>query len=78
MQEFITWLKTDKAMSERAAHDVCSRLKRVYKLLDVEEVSPNSIEHLNGISEFTVLSMFIKSQLKRAVHLKLEYQTKSI
>lgn len=78
MQEFIAWLKADKSMSERAAHDVCSRLKRVYKLLNIEDVSPGSVEQLNSIPDFTGLSMFIKSQLKRAVNLKLEYQSKNI
>lgn len=67
--EFYIWLTEERKMSVRAAKDVISRCKRVCKYLETEEITSASLEQLNQNSAFVEQSMFIKSQLRRAVAL---------
>ena len=75
-QEFLTWLETERKMSTRSARDVVSRLRRVVGLLGSDSIDSTSISKLNDITAFDECSMFIKSQLRRSVHLYLEYSSK--
>ena len=70
---FNSWLLEDQGMSKRSAKDVLSRCRRVCKWLNIEVITSNTSEDLLENSEYTNSSMFIKSQLKRAVSLWLEY-----
>lgn len=73
-QNFYEWLKKDKGMSERSSKDVVSRLKRVIRmtgLTDINNTKPATIEQSK---EYTQLSTFIKSQLKRSVVLYNEFK----
>ena len=70
---FYEWLLTEKKMSKRSAKDVLSRCKRVCNLLSIDEISEDSLTQLTLAVKFNDKSMFIKSQLKRAVSLWLEY-----
>mgnify|MGYP004711980779 CR=1 FL=1 len=73
-QYFYEWLKNDKGMSERSSKDVVSRLKRVIRmtgLTDINNIKPATIEQSK---EYTQLSTFIKSQLKRSVVLYNEFK----
>lgn len=65
-----------KKYTERSARDVCSRLKRVYLLLDKENVDENTIYSLESNNEFKGLSMSVRSQLRKSVKLFLEYKNK--
>jgi len=70
---FYDWLVTEKNMSNRAAKDVLSRCKRVCSLLNIQEINNDSLNELLSNENFCSCSMFIKSQLKRAVALALEF-----
>ena len=70
---FYDWLVTEKNMSNRAAKDVLSRCKRVCSLLNIQEINKDSLNELLSNERFRSCSMFIKSQLKRAIVLALEF-----
>lgn len=70
---FLNWLLTEKKMSQRAAKDVVSRCKRICKILNNEIIDESTIATLNINTEFEEKSMFIKSQLRRAVSLWVEF-----
>ncbi len=72
-QEFIAWLGTERRMGMRSAKDVLSRLKRAVGLLGTDALGAASVSQLNEVAAFEQCSMFIKSQLRRAVILYLEY-----
>lgn len=72
-QEFLEWLTTEKKMSSRSAKDVISRYGRVCRMLDIEFLDSDSIEHLQSCEQFRESSMFVKSQLKRSAVLYLEF-----
>lgn len=70
---FREWLKTEKSMSERSARDTVSRLKRALRIISEESITALSTDKLNEAAEFNRLSMFIKSQLRRAIILYQEF-----
>lgn len=70
---FLEWLKTEKNMSERSAKDTVSRIKRALRVVSETSVDKSTINKLNEAPEFLALSMFIKSQLRRAVTLYREF-----
>lgn len=74
MITFYNWLVDEKKMSTRSAKDVISRIKRVEKIISSSKINESTLEKLQSTDSFLELSMFIKSQLKRAVMLSLEYQ----
>ena len=71
--EFYNWLLIEKQMTSRAAKDVISRCKRICKMCDVSSVDTVLISDLENCAEFAGKSMYIKSQLKRALNLCTEY-----
>ena len=72
--EYSKWLIESKNLGAKSAHDYASRLRRAAQLLDCEEFNFDSLDRLNTIEEFTRLSMSVKSQIRRAVRLYLEFQ----
>lgn len=72
--EFLTWLLENKNMSIRSARDVISRLKRVLLIIHCDELDDTSIHLLNTKSDFLDLSISVKSQLRRAASLYIEFQ----
>ena len=70
---FLEWLKTEKNMSERSARDTVSRIKRALRIASGVTVDTTTIDKLNEAPEFLKLSMFIKSQLRRAIALYQEF-----
>ena len=73
--KFCDWLVEKKGMSQRSAKDVVSRLRRVSLILNKKEGKTISIDELNSATAFQECSMFIKSQLRRAVTLFTEFST---
>ena len=71
--EFLNWLTKGKSLSTRSAKDVISRYKRVCGLLKTDSLVNYTVDDLNLIVEFNDKSMFVKSQLKRALTLWKEY-----
>lgn len=72
--EFLEWLINEKNMSIRSAKDVISRCGRVCRMLHTDSISSDTLENLQNNDEFEKSSMFIKSQLKRAVTLYNEFE----
>ena len=72
--KFLEWLSAEKAMGARSAKDVVSRCSRVNRLLGIEELGVDTIDLLKENDEFQKSSTFIRSQLKRAVSLYVEFQ----
>lgn len=70
---FLEWLKTEKNMGERSARDTVSRIKRALRIISGVSVDTMTLDKLNEAPEFLELSMFIKSQLRRAVTLYQEF-----
>ncbi len=75
--KLVKWLIIEKHMGTRSAKDVISRCGRVYRMLGVDTLDDNSLEKLQENKEFKESSMFIKSQLKRAVTLCLEFMNET-
>lgn len=73
MQEFEKWLSENQLLKLRSSRDVCSRLKRVMNILNLEEINEETIQKLNTNDEFNRFSVSVKSQLRRAVKLYLKF-----
>lgn len=75
---FLEWLIREKQLSPRSSQDVTSRLKRVAKILSINtsSISNETTMELGHSLVFSELSMTVKSQLRRAVKLYLEYSNK--
>ena len=71
---FDTWLKDEKGMNERSASDAASRLRRVLNITKEKEVTTETLDKLNSSKSFLSLSQCVKSQLRRAVALYIEYK----
>ena len=71
---FLEWLSTEKSMGTRSAKDVVSRCSRVNRLLGTEELGVDTVDLLKENEEYQNSSTFIRSQLKRAVSLYVEFQ----
>lgn len=70
---FLNWLLKEKNLSPRAAKDVVSRCKRICNIMNTENIDASTIAKLNSNAEFVEKSMFVKSQLRRAVNLWVEF-----
>ena len=64
----------EKNMSNRSAKDVISRTKRVGKIIASQNITGKTLEELQSNPDYLRLSVFVKSQLKRATMLFLEYE----
>ena len=71
--DFLSWLLDKKMLSQRAAKDVVSRCKRVCKILNTRDIEISTIEKLNTNLEFAEKSVFVKSQMRRACNLWVEF-----
>lgn len=72
--KLLEWLISEKNMSIRSAKDVISRCGRVRRILHTDFISSDTLDNLQNNDEFEESSMFIKSQLKRAVTLYNEFE----
>lgn len=72
--KLLEWLINEKKMSKRSAKDVISRCGRVCRMLNIDFMDSEALDTLQNNDEFEESSMFIKSQLKRAVALYLEFE----
>lgn len=73
-QNFSEWLRTQKGYSDRSISDVFSRLNRAHILLPNHEINQYLITDLEQLQEFNELTTAVKSQIRRAIRLKLAYQ----
>lgn len=70
---FNKWLVESKGISQRSTNDVLSRVRRVMKILNVDEISQDTKTSLVKNESFQETSRFIQAQLKRAVILYSEF-----
>lgn len=72
-QAFSEWLRTQKRYSDRSISDVFSRLNRVHNLLPEHEIDQYLIADLEQLHEFNELSVTVRSQIRKAIRLKLAF-----
>lgn len=70
----LEWLINEKNMSIRSAKDVISRCGRVRRMLNTDSISSGTLDNLQKNDDFEESSIFIKSQLKRAITLYNEFE----
>ena len=70
---FRQWLQDEKNMSVRSAKDVVSRCKRINRMTEEEDIDEKTVSVLIEMEAYDNMSSFIKSQLKRAATLYLEF-----
>ena len=70
---FKQWLQDEKNMSIRSATDVVSRCKRINRMMEDEDINYRTVSILIEMESYDNMSSFIKSQLKRAATLYLEF-----
>ncbi len=68
------WLENEKHLTHKVAGDVRARLNRVKNLLGCDEVPADALSQLESNSQFNALTTCVKSQLRRATRLYLEYK----
>lgn len=74
MEGFEHWLVVEKSYSNKAARDVVSRCKRSERILHcAKRLDSYYVFLLQQQAEYQTLSTTVKSQMKRAVNLQLEY-----
>ena len=71
--DFSEWLRTEKGYSDRSISDVFSRLKRATGLLPNHKMDKYLITDLEQVPDFESLSVAVKSQMRKAIRLKLAY-----
>ncbi len=74
-EKFGKWLRAVRGFGTDSSKDVVSRLKRVKNFIDFEKHKElrSTLFALDGNKDFKGLSVFVKSQLKRAVTLYHEF-----
>lgn len=73
---YINWLLEEKEIGTKSAHDYASRLKRAIQLIGDKQIDTDILDVLNNTEGFILLSVSVKSQIRRAVKLYLEYNEK--
>lgn len=73
-QDFSEWLRTQKGYSDRSISDVFSRLNRAHNLLPNHDINQYLITDLEQLQEFNELTVTVRSQIRKAIRLKLAYQ----
>lgn len=78
-KEFNKWLSENTALGKRSQNDVCSRLKRVIRILGTESIDcKTALSDLEINSKYQQLSYTVRSQLKRAVALYCKFKKNEI
>lgn len=74
-QAFSRWLERNTKIGDKGRRDIISRLKRANRYLDIDKVkNDDEIRYLlSQNEEFTALSAYVKSQLKRSVHFYMKF-----
>lgn len=75
---FKQWLRDEKNMSIRSSTDVVSRCKRSNRMTYTDRIDDKTVEILIETDTYADMSSFIKSQLKRAATLYMEFAKKEM
>lgn len=71
------WLINEKKYTNRSASDVNSRIQRIKRLLNTEVIDKTTESKLNDNKDFLKLSCSVKSQLRIAIRIFLEFKEKN-
>ena len=71
-KEFREWLAKNTTCSENALSDIVSRFKRATRIQPWDDAE-TYLFYLDKNDEFQKLSMFVKSQIRRAVRLYCDF-----
>lgn len=74
--QFKEWLEQNTELGERSIKDVLSRLRRANRILPLSD-DPAYFFHLCNTEDFKALTMSVRSQLKKAVHLYTQSKNQS-
>ena len=72
-QSFAIWLREQKHYTDRSISDVFSRLNRAATILPGHEMNIYYIVDLENVPAYQQLSTSVKSQIRKAINLKLAY-----
>lgn len=72
INRFKSWLNDNTEFTKETKSNIISRLKRADALLHVQN-DPIYLYQLSQIENFNILSVSVKSQMRRAVKLYFEY-----
>ena len=74
--KFQSWLRAKAGLSQKSARDVVSRLRRVARYVDVPDRSSydEMAYKLSANPQYKRSSVFVRSQLKRAVRLLSDFR----
>ena len=72
-QAFSEWLRNTKKYTDRSISDVFSRLNRARLILPDHDMNHYLIPDLERTDEFDTLEVSVKSQIRKAIRLKLAY-----
>lgn len=75
--DFYHWLVQEKQLGSRSAKDVISRCKRISRMLNTDVLNHSTATCLVQNEQYIDCSIYIKSQLKRALSLAIEFQSLS-
>lgn len=73
MEDFKKWLQDSKHITHKVSMDNASRVKRALSILGTDNIAPCSLGDLETNDSFKALSVSVKSQIRRAVKLYIEF-----
>ena len=73
-RSFAAWLRDEKDYSDRSISDVFSRIKRAEKFLPNRNIDRYFIADLEENEEYSDLSSSVRSQIKKALQLKIAFE----
>jgi FtsH-binding integral membrane protein len=73
MENFKNWQQDNKHISHKVSMDNASRVKRAISFLGTENIVPDSLKDLETNTCFKALSVSVKSQIRRAMRLYIEF-----
>jgi hypothetical protein len=70
---FRSWLASHKGIRGRSVTDISSRARRAKAMLGTSEPLPSDTLRLDKIAEFSECSTSVRSQVRRALRLWIEF-----
>lgn len=73
MEDFKKWQEEYKQITHKVAMDNSSRVKRALDMLDTDNITQSCLANLEMNDRFKNLSPSVKSQIRKAVRLYIEF-----
>jgi len=75
---FVDWLKSSRSYTDRTIGDIYSRIRRAQEFLPEQPLNKYFITDLEETPEFAELSTDIKSQMRRAIRLRIAFENQTV